>query len=169
MDVRLCKHCETHQEFYPSRPSKCKVCLRKSAYAWKERNKERWLEIVRESKLRTYPDQREKILSKNAEWRKNNPEYVRKWAKDHPEVFARQRKLRELCVKQRTPSWACVEKMNEIYKQARALGMEVDHIIPLQGKTVSGLHVENNLQLLTKKENRKKSNKYECDDFICSD
>jgi hypothetical protein len=68
---------------------------------------------------------------------------------------------------QRTPTWADHDKINEFYKQAAIATVErgeiiqVDHIIPLKGKLVSGLHTHDNLQLLTKKQNRKKSNNFE--------
>ena len=38
--------------------------------------------------------------------------------------------------------------------------LEVDHIIPMQGKYISGLHVENNLQILKRSENRSKGNQW---------
>jgi 5-methylcytosine-specific restriction endonuclease McrA len=53
-----------------------------------------------------------------------------------------------------------LDKIREIYLNCPK-GHHVDHIIPLQGKLVSGLHVENNLQYLTSTENHIKNNKFQ--------
>lgn len=69
---------------------------------------------------------------------------------------------------QRTPKWlnsVDFVKIDMIYKNAQHLTKttgilhEVDHIIPLQGKLISGLHVPWNLQVLTRTDNRRKHNK----------
>jgi hypothetical protein len=68
---------------------------------------------------------------------------------------------------QRTPPWADMEAIRAVYARAReisvATGVEhhVDHEIPLQGRLVSGLHVPNNLQVITGLENIKKRNRFE--------
>ena len=66
-------------------------------------------------------------------------------------------KIRELKKKQRVPTWANYRKIEEFYSQ-RPEGFHVDHIIPLNGKNVCGLHVEYNLQYLTPEDNTKKGN-----------
>ena len=60
---------------------------------------------------------------------------------------------------QRTMSWSELENIKTFYNQC-ASGYHVDHIIPLNGELVSGLHVLANLQYLPAAENCSKSNKY---------
>lgn len=66
----------------------------------------------------------------------------------------------ELKKKRRTPKWSNIEKIRQIYSNCPK-GFHVDHIVPLNGEIVSGLHVPENLQYLTRSENSKKLNKFE--------
>lgn len=59
----------------------------------------------------------------------------------------------------RVPLWSEKDKIVEFYKNCPK-DKQVDHIIPLKGKLVSGLHVINNLQYLSPEDNMRKSNKY---------
>jgi 5-methylcytosine-specific restriction endonuclease McrA len=70
---------------------------------------------------------------------------------------------------QRTPRWikdVFVDEIKVIYRRAKLIKKftgetwHVDHIVPLKGKKVSGLHVPWNLQLLPASENLAKSNKF---------
>ncbi len=70
--------------------------------------------------------------------------------------------LREAKKLKATLSWANLEAIKEIYLNCLD-NYTVDHIVPLQGKNVCGLHVEYNLQYLTSIENSRKSNKFICD------
>lgn len=59
----------------------------------------------------------------------------------------------------RTPAWADLEAIRAFYSLCPE-NYEVDHIVPLNGKLVSGLHVANNLQYLTRSDNASKGNKF---------
>lgn len=64
-----------------------------------------------------------------------------------------------------TPDWANRKAIALIYRQAKAFGREVDHIIPLRHPHVCGLHVEDNLRIATTRENSNKSNNHWPDMF----
>jgi 5-methylcytosine-specific restriction endonuclease McrA len=70
------------------------------------------------------------------------------------------------------PKWANESKIREIYEQCSEINRVssekhvVDHIIPLQGKNVCGLHVDYNLRIITAQENATKANKL-LEEFAC--
>jgi len=103
-----------------------------------------------------------------AEWFKANPEYKKKWQQSHKprlNFLAAKRRSKLLMA---TPKWLTSIQLTAIQKlydkaaelkKADGVDRHVDHIYPLQGKTVSGFHVPWNLQILTGKANLKKSNR----------
>jgi 5-methylcytosine-specific restriction endonuclease McrA len=118
---------------------------------------------------RYYEKNREAVIARAAarptkEKRRNRAEYKdRNVDVVRADTSVRRRRHREA-----TPVWLTKDerlKMRELYVQARkltALTNEqyvVDHIVPLQGETVCGLHVPWNLRVITQEKNLKKSNK----------
>ena len=87
----------------------------------------------------------QKAVGRSKEWRSMNP--------GHRNALST---LYKKVVKQRTPAWANIAMIKEIYKNC-PIGYHVDHIFPLRGDTMSGLHVAENLQYLPAKENLKKN------------
>jgi hypothetical protein len=59
----------------------------------------------------------------------------------------------------RLPAWADQQEIEKVFRDAPD-DLEIDHIIPLQAENCSGLHVANNLQYLTTKENGRKHNNF---------
>lgn len=63
-----------------------------------------------------------------------------------------------------TPTWADLAAIAAVYAQAGG-GVHVDHIIPLAGRLVSGLHVAANLRAIPARENLVKSARFDPDTF----
>lgn len=155
--------------FYPSRRI-CKECYFKQVYVWQKNNIEKKRAYTRKSMLLSYNKNPQPLLKRGQDWRALNKEWTQQYNKQYhrnnPEVTTAFRRLREHCVRQQTPQWANKAIIRKIYIQARNLSLEtgilytVDHIIPLQGIFVCGLHVETNLQIITKSENSRKKNYY---------
>lgn len=72
----------------------------------------------------------------------------------------RRRGVEKLRLKQQMPKWANKQAILDFYANCPE-GCVVDHIIPLKGQNVSGLHIETNLQYLSIEDNTLKSNKFD--------
>ena len=96
-------------------------------------------------------------------WREENREEVRvyndKWRRANLKRMCAHTRAYTLRKQRAMPVWANREAIQRFYEM-RPEGMQVDHVIPLHGKLVSGLHVETNLQYLPGVENNRKGNRY---------
>jgi 5-methylcytosine-specific restriction endonuclease McrA len=121
--------------------SSCKECRNIEGASWRAKNPtyhKEWREANREKKRAS--DER---------WRKNNLAI-----KNAANARYRAAKL------QATPPWADMDAIRDVYLEAEYQQMQVDHIVPLQNEKVCGLHVWDNLQLLTAPENQSKNNTF---------
>ena len=111
----------------------------------KEKNRERKAEYLKKYRL----DNKDK-----------RAEYDKQWCLDNPEKKRSLSAKRRAAKLQRTVGWSDKLVIDMIYQDCPE-GYHVDHIIPLQGENVSGLHVAWNLQYLTPEEKLRKGNKHD--------
>lgn len=156
-------HKRTYKTGFVSVSHNCKSCI-------KEKSSKRYLE------------KSEHINSVNKEWRAKNKDYYHNrflenreeylsWLREHnknnPDKRLERTRKRRVRNKEAFVSWANRDSVNSIYAMSKFLtdvvGVQyhVDHVIPLQGKLVSGLHVETNLAIIRSDINLRKGNKYE--------
>ena len=93
--------------------------------------------------------------------KKEDNELNRLWYKKNNAYSASKNAKRRAAKLQQTPVWAELKQIRKLYEKAQELGLTIDHIVPIKGKLVSGLHCLANLQLLTLAENSAKGNRYE--------
>jgi hypothetical protein len=103
-------------------------------------------------------------IKKSKEWAAENKDrllgFTREWRKRNLEYDAYRAATYRAEKAKRTPPWVNKEMIKLFYLNCPK-GYHVDHIIPLRGKIVSGLHTLENLQYLPAKENLAKRNYYD--------
>lgn len=167
--MKTCNHCFVSKpffEFYKKNTAKdglfwwCRACH-------KEKMKAKYHEMAKDEEYRKHEKQRIfNFFQANPESRKlSGKSYA---AKNKAKLAAKTNKYR-ISKMHRTPKWVtdddlwAIEQAYELATlRTRIFGFQwhVDHVVPLQGKLVSGLHVLHNLQVIPAWDNRSKSNKF---------
>ena len=167
IDMKTCSKCKVekplsgfnkHSSNKDGHQYQCKECRketnRKSFQKRYAANNEKFLDYYKNQ----YWENREKRLEVQKNYRSS--------VKGKAKKCALQRK-REINKINRTPKWADFTKIQMYYDVCAFFNevngytkYHVDHVVPLQGKNVSGLHVHNNLQVIPAKENLNKGNKH---------
>ena len=163
VSTRACVDCLSNRskEWKAANPERCS----KTSMAWRKANPEK----VKENKKRSNAANPESQKIRSRRWYEANKQKSfdahYKWAKQNSDKLSasaaryRSKKLNA------TVAWADHDAISAFYREARNLTemtgepYHVDHIIPLQGENVSGLHVETNLQILHGSENQRKGNR----------
>lgn len=140
---------------------RCTICDKEATNEYCKKRYRENIEIERAYRRQHYERNKQAYMDAS---RRNATPYVRKTegTRDksfQPGYWSAKVAEHRAKKKQRTPSWADLEAIGAFYNDCPP-GYEVDHVIPLNGKNVSGLHVLNNLQYLTRSENASKGNNY---------
>jgi hypothetical protein len=122
----------------------CVQCQKEAGASWRERNRE-----DEAQRVKVY-------YSKNSIRHKQTVDRYRK--KNKPKYRAIKAKRRATLLKA-TPVWVSLKEIERIYEGCPE-NYHVDHIVPLLGKSVCGLHVPWNLQYLSATDNLRKGNRY---------
>lgn len=155
-----CRDCE--KEYRAGRKAEYKA-LRRASY-----EKSREQENARA--LAYYHANRDEMRAKHLAYMERTAEQQRRYRKETKDEFNARTAKRRAALDERTPPWLTREhfaQMQRLYKLAKEIGkttgepQHVDHIVPLRGRTVSGLHVPWNLRVVPAVLNIQKGNRHE--------
>lgn len=127
----------------------------------------------KERLAKSYEANKEAIKERRRQFYIENPDraevhkaYLKNHYKNNVSAYTEKCDRRRSRIKRVKPVWYDAKPIIELRKQARQLTIEtgilheIDHIVPVQGKLVTGLHCIENMQILPKIENIKKGNKH---------
>lgn len=127
----------------------------------------------RDRRKKYYWANRDVQLQKNLEWRVSNKDWLADYLNGNLHVWAKRTAARRARKLKATPAWLSegqLDAIRKIYSECAMLSKQtgiahhVDHIVPLKGRLVCGLHVPWNLQILTALDNLRKNNRLLPDD-----
>ena len=171
--MKICNKCKTNtNQFYNPKDGMCKACDKERQRAYYNKNKE----VVRAQQKDYYERNKDYNSLRGLIWRLENQEKLRVYRKEYSKAHYEQNKeyytaktaKRRAAKSSATPSWLTKEQQEEMlqyYKHAKDCTLttgeqyHVDHIIPLNGENVCGLHVPWNLQVLPAYVNLSKGSK----------
>lgn len=171
--VRTCSKCSMEQSIdkFHRGAVWCKTCVHEYDKAIYRKNRKEVL--ARKKQYRR--ENKEKVAAAMRKWMSENAEKVREYQRIYRKSYytsAENLAARNLDASGRrhtqrkaTPKWANKKAMLAIYMKARRLTQEtgvdyhVDHVVPILGRNVCGLHTEQNLQILSAIENSRKNNR----------
>jgi hypothetical protein len=155
-----------HQSPFYKKGYHCVECRRILCRSWRERNKDRERDTSK-----AWRDANAERLRARARGRYHSGSSKkitdRAWKRRNKAKLAALQRARDAAKLQRTPAWADKAAIRWFYELASymtaATGIQhqVDHLVPLQGRNVCGLHVQNNLRVVTAEENARKKNKWD--------
>ncbi len=157
--MKICSRCSIEKsltEFYKEKRTKdglyphCKACHKAYCGNWEAQNSDKVRADDARRKRKAYLKDPKKFQDKSRQWRQENPG-------DHCANTAKYRAAKI----QRTPPWLTAEQwlqIKDVYR-SRPDDHHVDHIVPLRGTIISGLHVPWNLQHLLAEDNQQKGNR----------
>lgn len=147
----------------------CRACSAERKRAWDDANRERiaaYCRKYREANRERIAAAREHRLSMQALWREANRDRLRAmqagYRRENAAAVNADCALRRAARLRATPPWLTREQRDEMaaaYHLAREFGAHVDHIVPLKGANVCGLHVPWNLRVIPAAENLSKGNR----------